>query len=102
VFSYITATGLITTLPTFQVVGGIEGLTSWAGIIFPDFPEPLFIPNRLDSFKITPKLDPVRHSRLKLLQVITGILYTFTAKVDASFCRTSGHSTFLAVRQPFF
>ena len=44
-FGYVTATGLFTALSTFQVVGGIEGLASWAGIAFPNFFEPLFAPN---------------------------------------------------------
>jgi hypothetical protein len=45
VFGYISAARLLTALSTFQVVGGIEGLASWAGIVFPNFLEPLFIPN---------------------------------------------------------
>ena len=98
VFCYEIATGLLTALSTFQVVGGIEGFASWAGIVFLNFLEPLFIPNRLDSFKIDPELDPMRHCRLKLFQVIAGILFTFAAKVDAPFCRTSGHSAFSTVR----
>jgi hypothetical protein len=101
VFCCVTATGLLTALSTFQVVGGIEGLVSWAGIVSSNFLEPLFIPNKLDSFKIDPELDPMRHCRLKLFQVIAGILFTFAAKVDVPFCRTSGHSAFFAVRQPF-
>jgi hypothetical protein len=87
---------------TFQVVGGIEGLASWTGVVSLDFLEPLFIANRLDPIEIDPELDPMWHCRLKLFQVIAGILFTFAAKVDAPFCRTSEHSTFFTVRQPFF
>jgi hypothetical protein len=61
VFSYVIAARLLTALSAFQIIGGIDGLASRAGIISPDFIEPLFIPNRLDSLKIVPKLDPVNH-----------------------------------------
>jgi hypothetical protein len=98
---YVGTTGLFATLATFQVVGGIEGLASWAGVVSPDLFEPLLIPNRLDSFKIDPKFDPVRHCRLKLFEVTAGILSTFAAKVDAPFRRTSEHSAFFAVKQSF-
>jgi hypothetical protein len=100
VFCYVTATRLLTALSTFQVVGGIEGLASSAGIIFPDFFEPLLIPNRSDSFKVVPKLDPMRHCRLKLCQIIAGILFTFAAKVDPPFSGASKHLAFLAIGQP--
>jgi hypothetical protein len=66
VFGYVTAARLFTALSTFQVVGGIDDLASWAGIAFSNLLEPLFIANRLDSFKIDPQLDPMRHCRLKL------------------------------------
>jgi hypothetical protein len=61
----------------------------------------LLIANRVDSFKIGPELDPMRHGRLKPLQIIAGILFTFAAKVNAACCRTRGHFAFLTVRQPF-
>ena len=64
VFGYVNAAWLFTALSTFQVVGGIDALASWAGIVFPNFLQPLFIANRFDSFKIDPKLDPMRHCRL--------------------------------------
>ena len=98
---YVNTAGFFAALSTFQVIGGIEGLASWTNVVFLDFLEPLFIPNRLDSFKIDPEFDPMRHCRLKLFQVIAGILFTFAAKVDAPFCRTSEHSAFFTVRQPF-
>jgi hypothetical protein len=101
VFRYVTATGLLTALSTFQVVCRIEGLASRAGVVLPNFFEPLFIANRLDSFKIVPKLHPVRHCRLKQFQFIAGILFTFATKVDVPFCRTSEHFAFPTVRQPF-
>jgi hypothetical protein len=66
VFGYIIAARLFAALSTFQVVGGIDDLAPWAGIVFPTFLEPKFITNRLDSFKIDPKLDPMRHCKLKL------------------------------------
>ena len=66
VFGYVIAARRFAALSTFQVVGGIEGLASWAGIVSSNFLEPLFIPNKLDSFKIDPELDPMRHCRLKL------------------------------------
>jgi len=100
VFGYVIAARLFAALSTFQVVGGIDDLAPWAGIVSPNFLEPLFITNRLDSFKIDPKLDPMRHCRLKLFQVIAGILFTFAAKVDASFSCASEHLAFLAIRQP--
>jgi hypothetical protein len=97
-FCYITATRLLTALSASQVVGGIEGLASRAGIISPDFLEPLLISNKLDSFKVVPKLDPMGHCRLKLCQIIAGILFTFAAKVDAPFSCASKHLAFLAIR----
>jgi len=100
VVGYVIAARLFAALSTSQVVGGIDDLAPWAGIVFPNFLEPLFIPNKLDSFKIDPKLDPMRHCILKLFQVIAGILFTFAAKVDASFCCASEHLAFLAIRQP--
>jgi hypothetical protein len=100
VFCYIIATRLFTTLPTFQVVGGIDDSTLWTSVVFPDFLEPLFIADRLDSFQIVPKLDPVRHCGLKLFQDVAGILFTFAAKINASFFCTSEHLAFLAIRQP--
>jgi|GEM_PF-2114704 len=98
-FGYVIAAGLFAALSTFQVVGGIDDLAAWAGIVTPHFLEPLFITNRLDSFKIDPQLDAVRHCRLKLFQVIAGIFFTFAAKVDASFSCTSENHAFLAIRQ---
>jgi hypothetical protein len=101
VFGYVIATGIFAALSTFQVVGGIDGLAPWAGIVFSNFLEPFFITNRLDSFKIDPELDPMRHFRLESFQVIAGILFTFAAKVDASLSCASGHLAFLAIGQPF-
>jgi hypothetical protein len=101
VFCYVTATGLLTALSAFQVVGGIDCLASRANILSPDFLEPLPEAKRLDPIKIFPKLDPMRHRRLKLPQLIAGILFTFAAKVNAPLCRTGGHSAFFAERQPF-
>jgi hypothetical protein len=100
VFGYVTATRLFTALPTFQVVGGIDDLAMRAGIVFLNFLEPLFIADRLDAFEIDPKLDPMRHCRLKLFQVIAGILITLATKVDASFSCTGEHLAFLAIGQP--
>jgi hypothetical protein len=97
---YIVTAGLFAALSAFQVVGGIKGLASWAGVIFLNFLEPLFIPNRLDSSKVVPEFDPVRHCRLKLFQVITGILFTFDAKVDTPFSCTNKHLAFLTIGQP--
>ena len=99
-FGYIIATRLFTTLSTLQIIGGIDDLAPRAGIIPPNFLEPIFITSRLDSFQINPKLDPMRPGRLELFQVIAGILCTFTAKVDSSFGCASGHLAFLAIRQP--
>jgi hypothetical protein len=100
VFGYIIAARLFAALSTFQVIGGIDDLATWAGIVSPNFLEPLFITNRLDSFKIDQQLDPMRHCRLKLFQVIAWILFTFAAKADASFSCASEHLAFLAIRQP--
>jgi hypothetical protein len=100
VFGYITATGLFSALSTLQVVGGIDCSAAWTGIVLPDFLEPLFITYRFDSLEIDPKLDPVRHCRLKLFQVVAGKLFTFAAKIDASFCCASKHFAVLAIRQP--
>jgi hypothetical protein len=98
---YVITTWSFAAFSTFQVVGGIEGLASWTGVFFSNLLEPLFIPNRLDSFKIGPKLYPMRHPRLKQFQVIAGILFTFAAKVDTSLCCTGGHFAFPTVGQPF-
>ena len=98
---YVITAGLFTAFSTFKVVCGIDGFASRASIVSSDFLEPKFIPDRLDAFKIDPEFDSMRHCRLKLFQVITGILFTFAAKVDAPFCRTSEHSAFFTVKQPF-
>jgi hypothetical protein len=98
---YVITAGLFATLSTFQVVSGIEGLASWTGILFFYFLEPLFIPNRLDSFKVDPEFDPVRHCRLKLFQLIAWIFFTFAAKVYAPFFCTSKHLAVLTIGQPF-
>jgi hypothetical protein len=58
---YITATGLFSALSTFQIVGRIDGSATWTDVVFLDFPEPLFITNRFDSFQIGPKFDSMRH-----------------------------------------
>jgi len=100
VFGYVIAARLFTARSTFQIVGGIDRLAPWAGIVFPHLLEPLCITDRLDAFKIDPQLDPMRHRRLKLFQVIAGILFTLAAKVDASFSCTSEHLACLAIRQP--
>lgn len=100
VFGYVTAAGLSATLPTFQVVGGIDSLASWAGMVLPNFLKPLFITNRLDSFEIDPQLNPMRHCGLKLLQVIAEVRFTLGAKVHASFNCTSEHLAFLAITKP--
>jgi len=100
VFGYVITTRLFAALSTFQVVRGVDDLASWAGIVLPNFLEPLFIPNKLDSFKIDPKLDPMRHCILKLFQVIAGILFTLAAKIDASLSCTSEHLAFIAKGQP--
>lgn len=97
---YVITAGLFAALSTFQVVGGIEGLASWTGVVFLNFLEPLFIPDWFDSFKIDPEFDPVRHCRLKLFQVIAGIFFTFAAKVDIPLSCTSKHLAFLTIRQP--
>jgi hypothetical protein len=65
-FGYVITAGLFAALSTFQVVCGIDDLAPWAGKVSSNFLEPLFISNRFDSFKIDPKLDPMRHCRLKL------------------------------------
>jgi hypothetical protein len=97
---YVTAAGLFTAPSTLQVVGGIDDLASWAGVVLLHILEPLLIADRLHSFKIHPQLDPVRHRRLKLFQVIAGILFTLAAKVDASLSCTGEHLTSFAIGQP--
>ena len=67
VFFHITATRILAALSTFQIVGGVKGPACGARIMSLDFLEPLLIPNRLDSFQVVPKLDPMRHRRLKFL-----------------------------------
>jgi hypothetical protein len=98
---YVIAAGLFTAPSTFQIVGGIDDLASWTGVVLLHILEPLFIADRLHPFKIHPQLDPVRHRRLKLFQVIAGILITLAAKVDASRSCTGEHLTSLAIGQPF-
>jgi len=100
VFGYVITTRLFAALSTFQVVRGVDDLASWAGIVLPNFLEPLFIADRPDSFEIYPQLDPMRHCRLKLFQVIAGILFTLAAKIDASLSCTSEHLAFIAKGQP--
>jgi hypothetical protein len=97
---YVAAAGLFTAPSTFQVVGGIDDLASWTDVVFLNILEPLFIADRLHPFKIHPQLDPVRHRRLKLSQVIAGIFFTLAAKVDASFSCTGEHLTSFAIGQP--
>jgi hypothetical protein len=98
---YVITAGLFAALSTFQVVCGIDGSASCTGIVFSNFLEPLFIADRLDSFKIGPDFYPMRHCSLEHLQVVAGILFTFAAKIDAPFLRTSRHFAFSTVRQPF-
>jgi hypothetical protein len=98
---YVITAGLFAALSAFQVISAIKGLASWTGVISLNFHKPLFIPDRLDSSKIDPEFDPMRHCSLKLFQVIAGILFTFAAKVYVPFCRTSKHSAFFTVRQSF-
>jgi hypothetical protein len=43
----------------------------------------------------------MRHFRLKFLQVLTGILFAFTAKDDASFSCACKHFALLAIRTSF-
>jgi hypothetical protein len=97
---YVITVGLFAALSTFQVVCGIDGLTSWTGIVSSNFLEPLFISNRFDSIEIGPQFDPMRHCRLKPSQFITRIIFTFAAKFDSPFSCTSKHLAFLARRQP--
>ena len=44
-------------------------MASRAGVLSSDFLEPLFPSNGLDSLKVVPKLDAVRHRGLKLFQI---------------------------------
>lgn len=97
-FGDIIATGFSAALPAFQVIGGIDRLTPWTGIVFSDFPEPLLITDGFYPFKIIPKFDPVRHCRLKLFQVIAGIFPAFAAKVDATPGGTGRHFALLAIK----
>jgi hypothetical protein len=97
---YVMTAGFAAALAAFQIVRGVDGSASRTDIVVPDLFEPLSIANRLDPVEIDPKLDPMRHRRLKLPQVIAGILFTFAAKVDASFCRTGRHFALRAVTQP--
>jgi hypothetical protein len=96
---YVTAAGLFTAPSTFQIVGGIDDLASWAGVVILHFLEPLFMADRLHPFKIHPQLDPVGHCSLKLFQLIAGILFTLAAKVDASLSCTGEHLTSFAIGQ---
>jgi hypothetical protein len=100
VFGNVAAAGLFTAPSTFQIVGGIDDLASWAGVVILHFLEPLFMADRLHPFKIHPQLDPVGHCSLKLFQLIAGILFTLAAKVDASFSCTGEHLTSFAIGQP--
>jgi hypothetical protein len=99
VSGYIIATRFFAALSAFQVVGGINCFASRAGIVPPDFLKPLLITDRPDSFKIAPKLNPMRHRGLKLFEVIAGVFFTFAAKIDALLGRAGGHLTFFAIGQ---
>jgi len=97
---YVIAAGRFTAPSTLQVVGGIQGPAPRTGVVFPHFREPLFVPDRPDSFKVDPQFDPVRHCSLEPFQVIAGIVFAFTAKVDTPFSGTRRHRAFLTIGQP--
>jgi hypothetical protein len=98
VSGYIIATRFFAALSAFQVVGGINGMAPRAGIVPPDFLKPLLITGRPDSFKIVPKLNPMRHRRLKRFEVIAGIFFTCAAKIDALLGRAGGHFAISAIK----
>lgn len=88
-FGDIATARLLPALSTFWVIGGVDALAPLAAIVFSDFFEPLSMPDRLDSFKIRPKFYSMRHCRLKLVQFVTRVLFTFATEVDASFSGAS-------------
>ena len=65
-FGNVTTTRFFATLSTFQVVRGINGLTLWTGIVFPNILKPMFIAHGPDLLQVIPKLNPMRPFRLKL------------------------------------
>jgi len=95
----IIATRFFAALSAFQIVGGINCMAARAGIVPPDFLKPLLVTGRPDSFKIVPKLNPMRHRGLKRFEVIAGIFFTFAAKIDALSGRAGGHLAFFAIGQ---
>jgi hypothetical protein len=97
---YVFTAGFAAALTAFQIVRGVDRSASRTDIVVPDLLEPLSVANSLDPVEIDPKLDPMGHGRLKLLEVFARILFAFAAKIDASFCRARGHFALRAVTQP--
>jgi hypothetical protein len=98
---HVSAAWLFTALSAFQVIGGIDCPAARAGVVPPDFPEPLLIAYRFHPFEIRPQFDPVGHCGLKLFQIIAGILIALAAKVDAPFRCAGEHPACSAIGQPF-
>ena len=96
-----TTTGLMATLAAVSIIGGVDGLALWAGIVFSDLLEPLSPADRLDLSEIAPQLDPVRHGRLKLLQILARVLGTFAAKIKPLLLGARRHFAVPAIWEPF-
>ena len=96
-----TATGLMTTLAAVSIIGGVDDLALRAGIVFSDFLKPLSPAGRLDPGEIAPQLDPMRHGRLKLLQILAGVLGTFAAKINPLLFGARRHFAVPAIGEPF-
>ena len=68
------------------------------GIVFPNILKPVFIADSPDLLQVVPKLDPMRPFRLKLFQIIAGILGAFNTEIYSSFSCAGEHFTCLAIR----
>jgi hypothetical protein len=81
----------MTAVSAFQIVSGIDGPALGTGIFFSFFQHPFFITGCFDLVQVIPQFDAMGHGGLELFQIITGVLFTLTAKVNAPFRCTGVH-----------
>ena len=98
--AYVGTARFFAAFPAFQVVCGVDAPTPGTGVVITGLPQPLFVPNGADPFQIVPEFYPVRSFRLKLYQVIAGILRAFNAEIDSPPGGADAHPAFRAVGPP--